>query len=247
MPGEDMYSGAVQQVAGNIGAGLSGAISGITGYFQKKKGNQILKDNPRPTEEIPQDVLENQQMARQMANEGLPSEQYQQAQKNIQRQQATALNASQDRRGALATVGAIQQGTNDATGNLDAENANARRQNQLNLMNVNNTVAGWRDKTWQWNQQQRYIQAYNTGNALVGIGNSNMTKGADKLLSGIIGAGTGAAISGNQGGAMPNMNTPAANSYRNMAPVEQGGSAGSPAANYLTLNPNGYSTSALIQ
>lgn len=246
MPGEEL----IGPMAGNIGAGLSGAISGITGFFQKKKGNQILKDNPRPTEEIPQEVLANQAAAQQMANEGLPSEQYQQAQKNIQRQQAQAITNAQDRRGGLATIGGIQEGTNTATGNLDAENANARRQNQLNLQNVNNTVAGWRDKTWAYNQRDKYNQNYQYAMGLIGAGNSNMLKGADKLLGGIVGAGAAGAFNGGGGGSSVAGFAPssgAASSYMGMAPVNVGGQAGSPAAGYGSINPNGYSTSALIQ
>jgi hypothetical protein len=136
-----------------------------------------------------------------MANEGMPSQQYAQAQKNIQRQQIAAIGQSQDRRSGAGTIGAIQQATNDAYGNLDAASAGIKRQNQLNLQTVNNQIAGWRDKTWNWNQQQKYIQNYNLGQSLLGAGNQNEMGGIDKLIGGAASAyGSGYFSRGSGGG-----------------------------------------------
>jgi hypothetical protein len=194
-------SGAAMGAAlGPWGAAAGGVIGGAIGFFQKKKGNALLKSNPYPNEPIPPEVLANQQAAQNMANEGMPAQQYAQATKNIQRQQATAINSAQDRRGGLATIGAIQQGTNDATGNLDAASAGIRRENQLNLQTVNNQIAGWRDKTFDWNQKQRYLQNYQYGMSLVGSGNQNIMSGADKLLGGLASAYGNGYFSGGGGG-----------------------------------------------
>lgn len=184
-------------MAGNIGAGATGLLSGITGFFQKKQGNKLLGQNPFPTEGMPSEVLANQQIAQGEATQGLPSEQYQQAQKNIQRNQAAAMSsAATSPGGAVRNLGAIQEMSNNATGQLDAANAEARRQNTGQLMNVNNQVASWKDKLFDWNQRAKYEQNRQYAMSLIGAGNANMIAGADKLASGLIGAGTGGALSG---------------------------------------------------
>lgn len=227
------------------GAAVVGAgVSIYKGVKQKQQAKDLMHDNPRPSEAIPQEELQNKQIAQNMALEGLPSEQYEQAKKNIQRQQAAAIAQAQDRRSGVAAIGSIQQGTNDAYGGLDAANAAARRQNQLGLINVNNQVAGYRDKMFDWNQRQKYIENQNYAMGLLGAGNQNMYAGADKLLgglfqaygSGAFGGGGGSSFGGSAAAANPN----------NVALAGTGGNAGSPAANVSSINPAGYSNSALI-
>jgi|SRR6185369_295494 len=172
---------------GPLGAVAGGLIGGITGLFQKKKGNKLLDQNVRPNQTLPAELLANQEDAKQMANEGLPSQQYDNANKNIQRQQVAAIGNAQDRRLGGALVGGIQQRTNDATANLDAADADNRKQGRINLQNVNNQVASWRDKLFDWNQKQKYIERQNYGMSLLGAGNANFYGGLDKVTSGLLG------------------------------------------------------------
>ncbi len=197
MPAGGLGLGAVSSMAGNIGAGATGLLSGITGFFQKKQGNKLLGQNPFPTEGMPSEILANQQIAQGQATQGLPSEEYAQAQKNIQRNQAAAISsAATSPGGAVRNLGAIQEMSNNATGQLDAANAEARRQNTGQLMNVNNQVASWKDKLFDWNQRAKYEQNRQYAMSLIGAGNANMIQGADKLIGGLVGAGTGAALGG---------------------------------------------------
>lgn len=206
--GGDVGSGAstgaaIGSIIPGVGTLVGGAVGGLiglgVGLFGHKKANNILKQNPYPTYNVPNEELANQQIAQNMANEGTPSEQYENAKKNIQRQQSAAIQQSQDRRSGVQTVGAIQQGVNDAYGNLDAQSAAMRRQGQLGLINVNNQIGAYRDKAWQWNQQQRYIQQYNYGQSLLGQSNQNIVSGADKILGGVASA-YNSGLFGNGGG-----------------------------------------------
>lgn len=179
-----------------IGGGvnlLGGLFKGLVGGGQKKKGNKILNGLQYPTEQVPGEEIENQNLARQQAATGLPSEQYANAMKNIQRQQLVALRGAQDRRGGLASIAGIQQGTNDATLNLDAKNAQMKVANQQNLMNTNNRLASWKDKVWQNNVMGKYNQQYNYGMGLLGAGNQNVAGGLDQATAGFgrIAAGSG--------------------------------------------------------
>lgn len=229
-----------------VGAAAGGLIGAGIGFFQKKKGNALLKNNPYPNMPVPNEVLANQQAAERAADEGTPSAQYEQAKKNIQQQQATAISASQDRRLGGATIGAIQEGTNNATGQLDAQSAANRRANQLNLQTVNNQVASYRDKAFDWNQKNKYLQNYQMANSLIGVGNQNMLAGADKLLGGIAGGYANGLFSGRSGGSMPTGNAGYISQGTGLAGT--GATGYTPGSNTDTiLNPNGYSQGALIQ
>lgn len=171
-------------------AGLaSGLISGIAGIGQKRKANKWLNSHQQPMESVPAEVLQNQSNAIRDAAQGMPSEQYAQAMKNIQRQQLMALRGANDRRGGLMALSGIQQAGNDALLNLDAKSAAIRMANKQNLQNVNNQVAGWKDKVWQNNINNPYQRDRNYNMSLLGMGNQNLFGGLDKGLAGLGGIG----------------------------------------------------------
>jgi len=183
--GSLMGGGGGGQSAANIAGGLLG---GITGFFQRRKAKKELSKLIQPTYSIPQEILRNQKMAEQAANEGMPSQQYNNAMKNIQRTQSNLLAGATDRRSSLMALPKLQQQSNDATGNLDAQDATMRMQNQRQLYGINNTVAQFRDKEFQLNQLNPYNEKKQYYNSLLGAGNQNMLGGADKLLGGVAGA-----------------------------------------------------------
>lgn len=171
-------SGAV----GLLGAGASL----ITGLGQKKQGQQLAANNPYPQQQVPQAEKDNQQIAAQMANEGLPSQQYAMAMKNIDRSRSAAMRDAYDRRAGVGLIGQIQQNTNDAKAKLDVANANARIQNQRTLLGVNNKVAGYQQDAFNWNAKNKYNQDYNYSQQLKGAGNANVVHSFDQLGSGLL-------------------------------------------------------------
>lgn len=176
-------------IAGGAGI-IGGLIKGIVGGGQKKQGKKIIKQ--LGDEQVPQELIANQRDSAAMANQGLPSEQYQMAMRNIQRQQLNALRGANDRRGGLAAISALQQGTNDATLGLDSENAQQRIANQRYAMGVNNQVGMFKHNMWE--------RKYNYGMGLLGMGNQNLTGGIDQLFGGVGQGAYGAYKSGLFGG-----------------------------------------------
>ncbi len=159
-----------------VGVGIVSA--GVSIYKGVKQKNEAKKQLAALNgKEIPAEALENQKLARDMANQGLPSEQYALAKKNIDRQNALAITASQNRRAGLGLIGKIQQGTNDAYGRLDAQNAAMKVANTGRLMNVNNQIANFRN--------QKYQGDYNYAMSLKGAGNQNIDNGIDTGISAI--------------------------------------------------------------
>ena len=179
---------------GAIASAAGGLINLGVGISQRYKGRKMLKDlGEAPIETIPNEVLQNQKMAQLRANTGLPSEQYNAAMKNLQRNQMMALRGSQDRHGGLSLLGGSQQMMDDGTLKLDAANANARMQNERTLYGINNQVGNWRDKVWQNNVNNPYMRKYQYAQSLLGSGNQNATTGIDQIAG-------GAALYGGSGG-----------------------------------------------
>ena len=110
------------------GAAIKGSVSGA----QKREAAKLMaKIGEMPPETIAPELLENKTMASIAATEGLPSEQYALAQKNIQRNQMSAIRNAQDRRMAGGLITSIQDNTNNANLKLDAANAEARQRIHL--------------------------------------------------------------------------------------------------------------------
>lgn len=176
--------GAAAQEAG-------GRFKGVIGLIQSLKANKLLKNIKYPTETLPEEFQQNQNLAQTMAATGMPSEQYNLAMKNIQRQQLMALRSANDRRGGLNILPQILQGGNDATLKLDANNAAMRIQNQRNLIGVNNYIGGQKRDLYDKNIRQKYLRDYNYAMSLKGMGNQNMLGSVDQML------GAGATAYGN--------------------------------------------------
>lgn len=183
--------------AANVASGL---ISGITGLSQQHKARKMLDKLQFPTETMPAEYIENQNLARQQAATGLPSEQYTKAMRDIQRSQLLALRSANDRRGGLGVLPGLTQSTNDATLNLNAQDAAMRLANQRNLMNVNNQVAGVKRSLFDVNQRAKYKQDYGYAMGLLGAGGQNLTTGLGNLATGGLSLFGGGMGGGNRGG-----------------------------------------------
>ena len=157
-----------------VGTGVYGVAEGANQKRRAKHQMQAL-ERSRPVETIPDEVLKNQELANLRAKTGLPSEQYAMAQKNIQRQQARTLKAASDRKMGLSLLGAIDDNALTAQGNLDAQNAMARIQNEKTAMNINNDVANFKKGLFDRNVRQPWERAYDYNMALQGQGNQNIT------------------------------------------------------------------------
>lgn len=168
----------------SAGQGLTGLISGILGASELHKANELEKDNARPTESVPQGVLDSVALSRLMANTGMPAEQYNQVVKQIERSHTNAIATARDRRSGLDVISTVQQATNDATLNLGAKSAEMRQQNQLQLMSSLQNLGSWQDKIWNWNSAQKFIENAAAIRALKGAGYANINTAADSVLSG---------------------------------------------------------------
>lgn len=163
--------------------GVSGLVSTISGLFQKAKANRLAKLNVRPLYEIPGEIKANQAIAQQQARQGMPGAQYAAQSQAIARGANSAMANAQDRRGGLAAIGTIQQGVNDASLNLNAQDASMRMGNIRNLMQQNAVLAQFKDKQFAWNKQAKFQENAAAIRALNGAGNANLNTGFNALGS----------------------------------------------------------------
>lgn len=172
---------------GGLFSSLAGAaIKGTTASAQKKEARKLMaKIGEMPQETIAPELLDNKTIASISAAEGLPSEQYALAQKNIQRNQMAALRGAQDRRMSGALITGIQDNTNNANLKLDVANANARRDNQGKLMQANRNIARMRKMIYDNYINKNYIPTLNYARALRGAGQQNANAALDQGISGI--------------------------------------------------------------
>ena len=135
------------------------AVKNIKAKVELQKLNAV-----KPVEQMPTEITKNQELADLRSKTGLPSEQYVMAMKSIQQQQDKTLKSAGDRRMALGLLPSIDDNANRAKGNLNAQNANARLNNEKTLMNVNSSVASWKTakanrELAQWNNKMDYARA----------------------------------------------------------------------------------------
>lgn len=176
------------------------------GANQKRRARHQLEalDKSKPVETIPEEVLRNQELANLRAKTGLPSEQYNLAMKNIQRQQMRTLRGAADRKMGLSLLPSVDDNALRATERLDAENAGARRQNEKVLMDSNNQIASWKKGIYDRNVREPWNRSYEYNMALKGQGNQNIS---NSIVSGINALGSlGTALGGTQGNNNSNSN-----------------------------------------
>lgn len=163
---------------------VSGGLSMLKGAKQKREAKRMADGNTRPDMPIPSAILEAQKMAKSMAAEGMPSEQYTKGLKSIDRSATNALRGATDRRGGLAAVGQVQATTNDALGNLTVQDANMRQRNQMNLINQTNQLGRYQQNAWDWNKKQKFLETAQAARALMGAGAMNANQGLDRAIAG---------------------------------------------------------------
>jgi len=151
------------------------------GLHQQSEANKIKKNLKTPQYDIPQEFIENRNISRQMAQLGLPQQQYNNNLNQINAAQAGAVAAASRSANPGAAVGAIQGQTNAATNNLNAEDAAARQTNQRYYLDQNAQLGGQKLAQQQANVFDPYTQHYNEAQALQGAGMQNVNTGFQDL------------------------------------------------------------------
>jgi hypothetical protein len=154
----------------------AGALKGIGGLFQSLKGKKMAKRLRDPGYNIPTGFAKNLAIAEGLAKVGMPSEQYNKAQQDINRSGTAGVRALSRSSNPSAGVASLFRAQTDAFNNLNVANANARRQNILGAMGYRRDYANQELAKQQYGQQ-KYFNEMNAANALKGAGMQNMFGG----------------------------------------------------------------------
>lgn len=169
-----------------LGVGIAGASvlgSGIEGLLQKHKANQIQKSLKDPVYQIPAEFQQNKNIAQQMAQVGLPGQVYNNNYNQIRLNQAAGIAAANNSANPGAAIAGITGNTNAAIGNLNAEDAQARQNNQRFSIDQNTAYANQELAKQQSDVFDKYTRNYNEMQAYRGAGNQNLNNAFNGLSS----------------------------------------------------------------
>lgn len=155
---------------------LAGAQAAI-GIGQAVSGHQRLKNLTRPEYQIPSEIEQNMSEAELMSYYGMPDAQKQSYMQNIQRSGQQALSGIADRKGGLGMVSAVQQQQEDSYMNLLSADVQQRMQNIQAAQQARQVMAEYKDKAFQINEMEPYVQDYNEAQSLIGSGMQNVMGG----------------------------------------------------------------------
>lgn len=183
----------------SLGTGVAKSIS------QSNQANKIDRNNPRPNYTIPEEYRQNYLLAKQMAQIGLPQQQYNNQMQGIQQNQTGAVNALSHSANPGAGLASIVRGGDAAVDNLNARDAMARQQNQRFAIGQNAQLGQQELAKQQYDKFDKYSENFNQSQALRSAANSNLNSafnGASQMVGGLAQnyAGTHGAFGGMNGG-----------------------------------------------
>jgi hypothetical protein len=152
---------------------IAAAAKAALGGYQYYQGRKMAKGNKLENQQVGSEYTKNLASAQRMAAEGMPEQAYQNQANQINQNMAFGarqLQTGRNTAGALAgVVGAGNKGYNQ----LNAQDASARQQNQLRVLNAREIIG--RAK------QRSYDQTAAAAAAMKGAGMQNIGGGADML------------------------------------------------------------------
>ena len=147
--------------AGFIGPMVQGTVGMgqmAFGAVQTQKAKKALAKLERPEYEIPEEILQNLSIAERMALEGLPAQERQLFVEDIQRSIQTGGALLQERGlGVAGVTGLVQEQTDAFRGLLQMDVA-ARKEGQAAAATARGSLAGFKEREFQINQLEPYLQ-----------------------------------------------------------------------------------------
>ena len=134
-----------------ITAGAS-LLSGGFGLLQSAQARRLERENQRPTYQLDPNLQNNLALAQQQQRVGLPSQVYNNQLGLIQQNFATGLRGLNQRGNVAYNVNSMLRNANQAVGNLNAMDAQARQQGTQQVMSANQAIA--QDRRYQFNVNQ---------------------------------------------------------------------------------------------
>ena len=179
----------------NLAAGaVQGGMKIAAANKQDKQAQDLRKQFPRPTYQIPEGINQATNIARMLSLQGLPGQNL--ALDQLRQSSASGVRAVTDLAQDPATKAAMAAGLYSQEMNqvnqLNMADAQARINNLQSLGSAYGILAGYQDKKFDINKMQPYDNAMAAASALTGASMQNKMTGTEDIISGV----ASAAISG---------------------------------------------------
>lgn len=168
-----------------IGAGVGVVGTGLKlyeGLHQDSQANAIQKNLKDPTYKIPPEFAQNTELARQMAQQGLPQQQVNNAQNGINQNNAAAIAAISRSANPGSGITSVTRQADNATNNLSAEDAQARQNNQRYFIGQNAALGNQELAKQQSDVFDKYTRDFNQMQAYRGAGQQNIAGAAQDAI-----------------------------------------------------------------
>ena len=152
---------------------IVGGVSLGLGVYQTVKGGQDKKKLKQPDSEIPEELKANQDIASQIAYEGLPASAKAEYNKQVQRSQAMMLSRSGELQSGIGAMAAGQIAAQDALSQFYVKDAQAKIAGKRMLMNANTAMSAAKNREFGI-QENRYQQDLASSQAMIGAGIQNI-------------------------------------------------------------------------
>jgi hypothetical protein len=168
------------------GAIVSGGIAlgkAIHGGVQKRKARKALESLQRPEYKQSEQLKENLAQAKKESQQGLPAQQYQAAQQQIDRQYSLGGQQIQSLQGGLAGLGGLAQSSTDAFSKLISADAAARESKRQDLYGARTAMAGEEKTAYEQNVLNPFQEERSALSQDYQIGAQNLSGGLSDLGS----------------------------------------------------------------
>lgn len=163
------------------GAGLSKVISGAQ---QGSEASKLAAENPRPVDAPEDAYYQNEQEADQRAQQGMASQQYENSENNIQRNQNLGVRLAQNSGNPLAALGNIVATGDNATNSLNQQDQIDKTQNQDQDYQIRHQLAARQQQAFDWNDKQKFLENASAIRALNAASQQNMFSGLNTFAGG---------------------------------------------------------------
>lgn len=189
-------------IIAGIGIGTGALIKGVTGVIQNGQASDIEANNIRPNQYVDPAYQQNVNTAQNMAQQGIPQADYNNQINSINQNQGSAIAALNNSANPGANLASIVRAGNNATGDLNANDAIARNKNTLLLMQQRGLLANAKQNAFDYNYKDKYSEQLAKSQALRGAGMQNVAGAANSLIgagTSVLGGGMGLGSAGNGG------------------------------------------------
>ena len=147
-------------------------VKGISGLLGIGAGNRRARRNIRPVQQVNPLIAQNNAIAENDALVGMPQEQYNLANQNIQRNQSAGYRALGRSANPTGLASLVRAG-NDASLNLSAQDAGMRMNNRRFAFGTRGALANEQKDVFNWNSKAKYMEEAQAAAEQIGAGKAN--------------------------------------------------------------------------